>query len=99
MKYRKKPVVIEAVRLGWDTWSEMCEFAPVGKYGCRGVHVREDGTWTDDPSPDLRMGLLIPTLEGEMLGVEGDWIIRGVQGEFYPCKPAIFEATYEVVSE
>jgi hypothetical protein len=42
-----------------------------------------------------RMGLLIPTLEGLMIGVEGDWIIRGVKGELYPCKPDIFDATYE----
>jgi hypothetical protein len=40
-------------------------------------------------------GLKIPTLEGEMTGSVGDWIIRGVQGEFYPCKPDIFAATYE----
>jgi len=43
-------------------------------------------------------GLKIPTLEGEMTGSLGDWIIKGVQGEFYPCKPDIFEATYEPVS-
>lgn len=41
----------------------------------------------------------IPTLEGDMHVTQGDWIIRGVQGEFYPCKPDIFEATYEKVSE
>ena len=42
--------------------------------------------------------LFIPTLEGEMEAHVGDWIIRGVQGEFYPCKPDIFEQTYEVAS-
>lgn len=41
--------------------------------------------------------LVIPTLEGEMIANVGDWIIRGVAGEFYPCKPEIFEATYEAV--
>lgn len=40
-------------------------------------------------------GFVIPTLEGDMQASPGDWIIRGVQGEFYPCKPDIFEATYE----
>lgn len=44
-------------------------------------------------------GLLIPTLEGDMLADVGDWIIRGVQGEFYPCKPDMFEAVYEEVTE
>lgn len=100
--FRKKPVVIEAVRLGWDTWSEMCDFAPVGEDGCRGVYVDSDGKWFDEGAPvedaadgDFRIGLLLPTLEGEMLAVEGDFIIKGVQGEFYPCKPDIFAATYE----
>jgi hypothetical protein len=39
--------------------------------------------------------LLIPTLEGDMLAIEGDWVIKGVKGELYPCKPDIFDATYE----
>jgi hypothetical protein len=43
--------------------------------------------------------ILIPTLEGEMTASKGDWIIRGVKGEFYPCKPDIFDATYEVLVE
>jgi len=41
--------------------------------------------------------LVIPTLEGEMKASKGDWIIKGVKGEFYPCKPDIFEATYESI--
>ena len=43
--------------------------------------------------------LLIPTLEGDMLAQPGDWIIKGVQGEFYPCKPDIFAATYDLVED
>ena len=100
-EFRKKPVVIEAVRLGWDTWSEMCEFAGVGELSDRkpmGCYVNEAGEGVEEfPGDGARIGLWIPTLEGLMLGVEGDWIIRGVQGEFYPCKPDIFEATYEPV--
>lgn len=42
-------------------------------------------------------GIVIPTLEGEMIASPGDWIIKGIKGEFYPCKPDIFEATYEAV--
>ena len=88
-KYRKKPVVIEAVQLRWDTWNEMCEFANVGRiedgkpecrrYGVAGEYIILD----------------IPTSEGVMRASENDWIIRGVKGELYPCKPDIFEATYE----
>lgn len=99
-KYRKKPVIIEAVQLRWDTWSEMCDHAGVGKL--------EDGCpqGTDhDPADELKErfedgpGLLIPTMEGLMLGRPFDYIIRGVHGELYPCKPNIFEETYELVEE
>lgn len=98
MKFRKKPVVIEAVRLGWDTWSEMCDFANVGLL----AENRPEGCYLDDEGNPIkgngtseRMCLLIPTLEGVMLGRQGDWIIKGVKGELYPCKPGIFEDTYE----
>ncbi|KHJ74661.1 hypothetical protein [Rhodococcus sp. Chr-9] len=97
-RYRKKPVEIEALQLRWDTWPQMCEFAPVGTNGCRGVWVDSAGSWSDEKIGD-RLGLLIPTLEGDMLAVEDDYIIRGVKGEFYPCKPDIFAATYEPVEE
>lgn len=119
MKYRKKPVVIEAVQLRWDNWGEMCEHAGVGKLADgkpEGVWVRPDGScyWSDQAldkdipgalglalleSQGVKMGLAIPTLEGLMVAREGDWVIRGVAGELYPCKPDIFEATYEPVTE
>lgn len=95
-KYRKKPVVIEAVQLRWDTWSEMCEHAGVGALSDgkpEGCFIDADGNVTNDGN--ARMGLCIPTLEGVMLAVEGDWVIRGVKSELYPCKPDIFAATYE----
>lgn len=100
--YRKKPVVIEAVQLLWSTWSEMCDFANVGHLSenrPEGVWLDEDGNITDSPQVHRNkgtLGLAIPTLEGTMLGREGDYIIKGVQGEFYPCKPDIFEQTYEL---
>jgi hypothetical protein len=96
MKYRKKPVVIEALELRWDNWNEMCEFADVGKLSDgkpQGTYVDAEGNQTDSATNTI--GLLIPTKEGLMLGRQGDWIIRGLQGELYPCKPDIFEATYE----
>lgn len=91
MKYRKKPVVIEAVQLTWDTWDEMCEFAGVGKLS----EGKPEGFSPSDNTN--RIGLRIPTLEGLMEATHGDWIIRGIKGELYPCKPDIFEATYEPV--
>lgn len=100
MKFRKKPVVVDAVRLGWDTWSEICEFVGVGKLSDgkpEGCYIGEDGRPQQHPGPNDKMGLSIPTLEGIMLATEGDWIIKGVNGEFYPCKPDIFEKTYEKV--
>ena len=97
-KYRKKPVVIEAMQLRWDNWSEMCDF--IGKEnfdkGFCGCFIDWEGNATDDASFST-MGLKIPTLEGEMLGRQDDFIIKGINGEFYPCKPDIFEATYEAV--
>jgi len=87
-KFRKKPVVIEARRLipGTDNWKDVCDWI-------QGA----------DPRPDFgHLGggsVRITTLEGDMIASPGDWIIKGVQGEFYPCKPDIFEATYELVVE
>jgi hypothetical protein len=82
-KYRKRPVVIDAVQFTGHNDSEIAEF--VGKNGHDPV-IAFGPTWE------------IHTLEGTMTANVGDWIIRGVAGEFYPCKPAIFDATYEEVS-
>lgn len=78
MKYRKKPVVIEAIK--WVPESEVIRQISVFMGG---VHIDKDSR------------VLIDTLEGQMAANPGDWIIKGVKGEFYPCKPDIFEATYE----
>ncbi len=85
MPYRKKPVVI-------DAW----------------LYTGDPGDMHPDwirLSPNVRFGqgprelpaIFIKTLEGEMRADRGDWIIKGVKGELYPCKPDIFEATYELV--
>ena len=80
--FRKKPVVIEAVQLeDLDTYTLMAIQHLVG-LGKDIFKVKGDG-------------LIIETLEGDMKASIGDWIIKGVQGEFYPCKPDIFEKTYE----
>lgn len=83
MKFRKKPVVIEAVL--WDGDLTTVEPLLAGST-CEGVSQDLLGT-----------ALNIETLEGEMTAQIGDWIIRGVKGELYPCKPDIFAATYERV--
>lgn len=90
-KFRKKPVVIEAMQLRWDNWNEMCDFVGVGKLS----DGKPEGF---NPNGDSYViGLRIPTLEGIMTAIQGDYIIRGIKGELYPCKPDIFEASYEEV--
>lgn len=93
MKYRKKPVVIEAVQLLWQNWPDICDFAGVGKL----EEGKPEGCYSDNNQSKL--GLKIPTLEGVMEAVEGDYIIKGIKGELYPCKPDIFELTYEPIEE
>lgn len=91
MKFRKKPVTIEAIQFtGEDNLKEVLEFAE--KSQSITIPSRKPGV-----APTIFIA--IPTLEGDMRASVGDWIIRGVQGEYYPCKPDIFEATYEEVSE
>ena len=85
MKYRKKPIVIEAFRLGADyipDWFMDC----VAK---NSIILR--GDYNGETSADIE------TLEGWHHANYGDYIIRGVNGEIYPCKPDIFKMTYEVV--
>ena len=88
MKYRKRPVVIDAIQ--WKPTSD------------------DDGNIAEvlafigqkrDPHAIRYASVVIDTLEGQMVALPGDWIIRGVQGEHYPCKPDIFEATYEPVGD
>lgn len=83
-QFRKKPVVIEAVQYLADDAGDVANW-------CGGTVV----FLVPDRSPASLWFLDIPTLEGKMRASEGDWIIKGVQGEFYPCKPDIFEQTYE----
>jgi len=98
--YRKKPVVIEAVQLCWRNWNEVCDFlggiispANPGRSSSEYSDTCGEQTVTDAGWIEIT----IPTLEGDHIARHGDWIIRGVNGEFYPCKPDIFEKTYEPV--
>lgn len=88
-KYRKKPVVIEAIKFEHGLpLKELYSFFGVNDDLDKRFHYfNEDGT------------LSIKTLEGDHITSFGDYIIKGVKGEFYPCKPDIFEMTYEKVTE
>lgn len=86
MKYRKKPVVVEVVRFDKEKWKNEISQAKLS-----------------ETFPMVLLSIIngfnpvIETLEGDMKVSDGDYIIKGVQGEFYPCKPDIFKETYEVV--
>jgi hypothetical protein len=89
-QYRKKPVVIEAMQLTVTSADEVLEW------------LRANGNAANYYSkPPMRAvtGILIKTLEGDMIGGFDDYIIKGVAGEFYPCKPDIFAETYEPVND
>ena len=89
-KYRKKPVVIEAFQWTGENLKEIIAFT--------GLHESaKKWTWKQYEEVVAAEGLKIFTLEGKMNADIDDWIIKGVKGEFYPCKPDIFEATYEKV--
>lgn len=81
-KFRKRPVTIEAMQI------------------TNGESVLSIAEWINNPMTGYQTNpptIWIDTLEGRMEGREGDWIIKGVEGEFYPCKPDIFNKTYQEV--
>jgi hypothetical protein len=92
MKFRKKPVVIDAVKFvpTIDGEAQMKAFlgASLGKIDYHGSKCEAEILTLED-GHDNRV---------KHIATEGDWIIKGVQGEFYPCKPDIFEATYEAIN-
>jgi hypothetical protein len=103
VKYRKKPVEIEAVQLRWSTWNEVCQFlgdalGEVNPTGARSITAEEAADTCGEHGPEY-IALDVRTVHGEIATVRhGDWIIPdGKPGTFYPCKPDIFEATYEAI--
>jgi hypothetical protein len=88
MKFRKKPLVIEATQ-----WFKMGDHEEVREY------EYNNDVWCDNCVTAKNRHGWIDTLEGGHIVCPGDWIITGVQGEHYPCKPDIFEQTYEKASE
>lgn len=82
-RFRKKPIVIEAVRFTGRNYQTVFDFIGDGAVGKHSSSGR----------------IYLPTLEGTMEVSPGDWVIRGVKGEYYPCKPDIFETSYEPVED
>lgn len=100
MKYRKKPVIIEAFQMTkerrqdnyeWPNWLNQAWQKEDTEVGSVSPQQSYESDGTDE--------LVIFTLEGLHLVKFGDWIIQGIQGELYPCKPDIFELTYELVKD
>ena len=90
LKFRKKPVVIEAMKFTGDNWQDIQKW--MYKYGnmFKTCKVDHDGNV---------IGIIIKTLEGEYTACINDYIVRGVNDEFYPCKPDIFVKTYELYKD
>lgn len=84
MKYKTKPVIIEAIKWTGDNTDKVLEFTNNLAYDFSRIG------WDN---------ISIPTLEGAMIANRGDYIIKGLKGEFYPCKPDIFEMKYEAVED
>lgn len=97
MKYRKKPVIIEAIKWTGENHREMFNFLTNDEKKNEPLEAYGDNFYIDHDK--VEGGLVIKTLEGEHIASIGDYIIKGVHGEFYPCKPDIFEETYELLEE
>lgn len=91
IRYRKKPVEIEALQWTGRNFEEIRQFV-----GQEAKIIYHDTAWEAGAGPVVAV-LSIHTLEGDMKAEYDDYIIKGVNGEFYPCKPDIFAKTYEVV--
>jgi preprotein translocase subunit Sss1 len=91
-KYKKKPIIIEAIIWNGNNLKEIITFT--------GLHnSAKKWTWEEYEQIVKKEGLKIFTLEGSLKASIGDYIIKGIKGECYPCKPDIFKATYESIEE
>jgi hypothetical protein len=99
-KFRKKPIVVEAIQ--WTgtaaAATPIIDWVLTGNAAAR-YRSAEPGVDINGASIVIPETIDIDTLEGVMSALPGDWIIRGVVGEFYPCRDDVFQATYEAVSE
>lgn len=92
MLYRKKPVIVEAVQFTEQNIEELLQFCDKID-----INYEENKYITNKGVTKYMVNATVNTLEGDMIASIGDYIIKGVNGEFYPCKPDVFEKTYEVV--
>lgn len=88
LKARKKPVEIECVQWTGANVSEIMSFCGSAAHDIYQINLA---------NMPVEYSLIIKTLEGNMRAEPGDYIIKGVHGEFYPCKPDVFEETYEII--
>ena len=88
-KYRKKPVVVDAFK-----WTGAHDQKEDPEWICEAIE--KGHVWFDHPGTSL-VTMNISTLEGVMRACVGDYIIKGIKGEIYPCKPDIFEASYDII--
>ena len=99
-RFVKRPIEIDAIQWTGQNWNDVILFCTeddrVG--GVPAIYVRGDEDNLNN-GWEGRMPILIQTLEGEMRAEIGDWIIKGIADEVYPCKKEIFEATYDPVTE
>ena len=87
MRYKKKPIEVEAIKFDGTNHREILKFIYPS--------MTETGL---EGAEKMKLPIVIETLEGDMNVSVGDYVIRGVQGELYPCKPDIFEQTYQTIS-
>ena len=96
-KYIKKPVQIEAIK--WTGYNKIAllDFFVTGNIVSENVKFSVPSYEQDrfNEPPNDAYVVIIPTLEGDMKAIKGDYIIKGIKGEFYPCKPDIFQLTYQ----
>ena len=95
MKARKKPVVIEAIK--WDG-SNLYEVETFLGKAYKGVKVLNDAAWQVGKGIPIAE-ISIKTIDSIAKAINGDYVLKGTEGEFYPCKPDIFEKTYEIIED
>ena len=90
-RYQKRPIIIDAFQLTKESFQNLGPFPDWARPQMQSIFGKA--------SEGLKNVIYVDTLEGRMFANEGDYIIRGVKGEVYPCKPDIFEASYDLVEE
>lgn len=97
-KYRKKPLIIEAIQFNCLNFDDIELFINPNNDENNIILTYDNSEEEiDGLKPDILSKIFIETLEGTMIAIDGDYIIKGINSEFYPCKKEIFEKTYDLV--